>query len=83
MIYYLSFFNKSLLRASAKFRLNLFFLTAAYTFQFQAYKFIYLFLPSKLLKVKSFRFYPNFFFNLVALNYILLSFIYAIFYYVV
>lgn len=83
MIHYLSFFNKSLLRASAKFRLNLFFLTSAYTFQFQAYKFIYLFLPSKLLKVKSFRFYPNFFFNLVLLSYILLSFIYAIFYYII
>jgi len=83
MIYYLAFFNKSLLRASFKFRLNLFFLTAAYTFQFQAYKFIYLFIPSKLLKVKSFRFYPSFFFNLLVGSYLLGGVVLTIFYYII
>lgn len=83
MIYYLAFFNKSLLRASLKFRLNLFFLTSAYTFQFQSYKFIYLFIVSKVLKIKSFRFYPSFFFNLFISSYLLLSLIIAILYYIV
>jgi len=83
MIYYLAFFNKSLLRASAKFRLNLFFLTAAYTFQFQAYRFIYLFLPSKLLKIKSFHFYPNFFFNFVIGHYLIVCLMCTIFYYII
>lgn len=83
MIHYLAFFNKSLLRASLKFRLNLFFLTTALTFQFQAYNFIYLFLPTKLLKIKSFRFYPNFLFNLLVLSYLFVGLFLTISYYII
>ena len=83
MIFYLAFFNKSLLRASLKFRLNLFFLTSAYTFQFQAYKFIYLFLASKLLRVKAIRFYPTVFFNLIIISYIILGISFTFIYYII